>query len=253
MNHKALAKAFNDEVRAATENPDDHRKLYVKTEGHIKDWLKEMEKRKKAKKSLSTIAPDIIRLRVALRDNTDSTLPVPITVMQPRRPTRHNRRRSRNRSRASTAGTGTSRGATETGESERHESDGVTDYERTAAAATGATMQDHRTMPPSPHATDTQNEAAPASPTGGGGRPQAPSESVVPSRPDTSLCSACGGRRYGGRNNTHHMLGWCNVTGQWGVKTRCPACKTTRRNCKCGDSDRRAEEIRAKLSKRRRV
>ena len=110
-------------------------------------------------------------------------------------------------------------------------------------------MQDSA-MPPSPPRPEAGNEGAPAALADEGGTVP-PSDG--PSRPDTSLGSACGGRRYGGRNNTQHMLGWCNVTGQWGVKTRCPACKTTRRNYKCGDSDRRAEEIRAKLSKRRMV
>eukprot|EP00951_Prasinocladus_malaysianus_P016893 scaffold132287_cov33-Prasinocladus_malaysianus.AAC.1 len=73
---QVLAKAFNAQVQQSLDNKDG-RKLAFKTAEDVKNYLKEVDKRKKSERTLAAIAPEIQRLRRALRDNSTEDNGVP--------------------------------------------------------------------------------------------------------------------------------------------------------------------------------
>ena len=98
-----LARLFNEEVRASIARSDG-RQIYCKTVADLKDYVKELKKRKKADKALETIAPELRRLRKALRDNgPDSDLNLQFLTEEGDRPARRvsrSQRRKRHRQNA---------------------------------------------------------------------------------------------------------------------------------------------------------
>ena len=232
VNHKVLAARFNDEVRTATENPSDKRRLYVKTELHIKNWIKEMDKAKGARKSLANIAADIKSLRKALRDNDTDALPVPQTVR--RSPPTTTQGKSRKRSRR-----------------QRSESGANASENETACSDSGARgMQLSEPDSTQPGQTTRRRDLSPVLQPEGGVQPTAPAASMQRNlHKDNRKCSVCGQARYG-RRNPMHFKGWCGVLGQWGKRAKCESCTKPRRVCTCGNSERLVEEIRGVLKLR---
>ena len=103
VNFKNLARRFNQEVQASIQ-ANDGRQIYCKTPADLKDYVKLLQKQKKADKVLETIAPEIRRLRKALRNNgTTSDLKVQFLTEERDRPARRvsrSQRRKRQRQNA---------------------------------------------------------------------------------------------------------------------------------------------------------